>query len=167
MPARTVAPVGRRYSLIESLFIGHQAQLTDYIAARLPGADQHTVEDLTQETWLRALSEPATRREGTDAEGLPGWIARAAALAIHHHTTPQAASDRSDDGEWLTQLLGPAAAGRSTGTASSPTRASRRCCARSRPSRPRLCRRPPCRGWPRQRRDPDEGGRGRAGLTVA
>ncbi|CAM5688488.1 hypothetical protein [Streptomyces mordarskii] len=92
----------RRYSQPEQEFIARQDALLGYITNRLPVTDWHKAEDLAQQTWTRALSQP--RRSHADADGVPGWIAYQARIVLRRHLSPVPAGDAN----WwyLTQILG-------------------------------------------------------------
>ncbi|MGA5564309.1 hypothetical protein ACPCUV_24530 [Streptomyces platensis] len=96
----------RRYSSAEELFMTHQQQLLQFIADRLPVADfrsapdPHLVEDLTQETWLKALLgglDNTDVQPGLDSE-LPEVLMDAARGAIHRHLTRQLAEEPAPSG---------------------------------------------------------------------
>lgn len=93
----------RRYSPTEQEFIDCQDALLGYLTTHMPVADWHKAEDLAQETWARALSQPR-RSHAPDTDGVPGWIAYQARIVLRRHLSPMPASDAN----WwyLTQILG-------------------------------------------------------------
>ncbi|NUH42885.1 hypothetical protein HUF15_40415 [Streptomyces samsunensis] len=99
----TITHTGRRYSKAEQKFIGCQRAVLGYIASRLPVTEWHKAEDLAQETWTRALSQPR-RGHACDDDDVPGWIAHQARIVLRRHLAPVPA----DDANWwyLTQILG-------------------------------------------------------------
>ncbi|MEV8057163.1 hypothetical protein AB0P37_11690 [Streptomyces antimycoticus] len=71
----------RRYSQPEQEFIDRQDAVLGYITNRLPVTDWHKAEDLAQQTWTRALSQPR-RSHDPDTDGVPGWIAYQARIVL-------------------------------------------------------------------------------------
>jgi hypothetical protein len=94
---------GRRYSQAEQEFLACQDALLGYITSRIPRPDWNRAEDLIQETWTRALSQPR-RSHAHDTEDVPGWIAYQARIVLRRYLSPVPVGDAS----WwcLTQILG-------------------------------------------------------------
>ncbi|MGW7603198.1 hypothetical protein [Streptomyces antimycoticus] len=99
----TIAHTSRRYSPPEQEFIACQDALLSYLTSRLPVTDWHKAEDLAQQTWTRALSQPR-HPHAADTDDVPGWIAYQARIVLRRHLSPVPAGDAN----WwyLTQLLG-------------------------------------------------------------
>ncbi|MCQ8833744.1 hypothetical protein [Streptomyces malaysiensis] len=77
----TIDHTSRRYSPPEQEFIDHQAALRGYITSRLLVTDWHRANDLAQQTWTGALSQPR-RSHAPDTDGVPGWIADQARIVL-------------------------------------------------------------------------------------
>lgn len=77
----TIAHTGRRYSKAEQELIDHQDALLGYITSRLLVTDWHRADDLAQQTWTQALSQPR-RSHAPDTDGVPGWIAYQARIVL-------------------------------------------------------------------------------------
>ncbi|MEU8480382.1 hypothetical protein [Streptomyces hygroscopicus] len=87
---------GRRYSRGEQAFLDCQDALLSYLTSRFPASDWHQAEDLAQQTWTRALSQPG-RHHTPDTDGVPGWIAYQARIVLRRHLSTVPAGDAN----WL------------------------------------------------------------------